>query len=167
MNNLIKIGKIVGIFGLKGEIKVSSEVLHFDKFTNIKDLKIINAKRKKNDLWIIKVENINDANVAEKVIGMELFAEKLNFPEKKNNEYYEFEAIGMSVVEHGNENEILGKIERIMNFPTCNLIIVKLKKSINRGNVIKDELFIDTRDIMNIENDIIKINPLNEVISVD
>lgn len=168
-DELIKIGKIISAFGIRGQLKVYSEVLNFDKIKNFyknksKDrIEFTKINKQKDDLWIVKVKEIEDRNDAENLVGTEIFTTKSNFF-KKNGEFFEFEVIGYNVFEEG-ANILIGNVENFMRFSHSKLMCIRLNnKSFKKGNTANGILYIDTRNIIKIENNSIIIKEIEKVI---
>lgn len=123
----ILVGKIVAPQGIRGEVRVQT-------FTNtpsdFKDLTIISNKFKSEDfkfvrtlpntnVIIVRINGVNDRNMAEALRGTELFVERNSLPPVKDGEYYQADLIGFSVVRDGN---VIGTVSCFQNFGAGDII---------------------------------------------
>lgn len=114
----IKIGKIVNVVGLKGEVKVynysdSSQV--YEETPEIyvgKNLTKIEKVRMQKNMVVLKLEGVNDRDAAEKLRGNELFITEDDLPELPEGQFYVRDLIGMTVKEE--EGSVLGKVTDVI-----------------------------------------------------
>ena len=123
--NYIIIGKITGVHGLHGNLKVSSHTESLDLYSKgaqllvrgsgIPDtcLTIKSASPHKKKI-LLKVDEISDITSAENLIGADIFIQRSKFPELEEGEYFWIDMIGLSVFSV--EGECLGRLASI--FPT-------------------------------------------------
>jgi len=117
---MIKIGKIVGTFGIKGEMKFQSYCDDFSSFLNVKkvfdgigkEYSLTYLKPHKN-IGILKFEGIEKIEEAELLRGKELFADKKDFV-LQYDEYFLSDIIGFSGEGLGGEQ--LGELKEIHQF---------------------------------------------------
>jgi 16S rRNA processing protein RimM len=128
MSKKILIGKIISAFGIKGEVKLISycgdplkifEYEAFDQNNNSvkfekRKKQTINFNKQKDAILIVKIEGINNRNQAEEIRGKEIFTNRNNFEETKENEFYEIDLIGLKVVDE--EMKEVGEVINIHNF---------------------------------------------------
>lgn len=128
MNNkkieLIEIGKIVGVFGIKGELKVTSESDFIDYryrvgakvfFSNQKEYTITSIRFHKGKI-LITINNIYDINQVLEYVGMTVYADKSDQPPINDNEYYVDDLVGHIV--YNTNNECLGEVIDIIEIPS-------------------------------------------------
>ena len=140
--NFLKIGKIVGIHGIKGNLKVFSNRESFDFFCCgnkvvikradgiEKYYRILWSKPHKKNLLVL-FENILSRNDAKKLLDAEVFIEKSMLPELDKDDYYWFQIIGLDV--YNEEGEYIGKVNSII--PTGSNDVYEVKDS-KDGNEI-------------------------------
>jgi 16S rRNA processing protein RimM len=103
------IGKIVGVHGIKGYVKVHCEAESFSVFAPghtviVRDSKggsrvmdIVDARRQgRKQLLLLK--GISDRNLAETLPGSDLLVEKSTLPDLEPDTYYWSDIAGMSVI---------------------------------------------------------------------
>ncbi len=104
---LLHVGKISGVFGIKGWVKVFSftgyreDILQYSpwqlkKNGVTKHVEIVTGQLQ-NQLVVAQLKGVDDRNVAEALIGWEIFIEKAQLPPVKENEYYWSDLIGLQV----------------------------------------------------------------------
>jgi 16S rRNA processing protein RimM len=128
------LGKIVGVHGIKGEVKIKSFTAvdkDIAKYGTLEDktatknfsLKVTGHSK---DLLRVKIMGIDDRTTAETLIGTELYAGRGVLPELKNEEvYYETDLIGLKVLDE-QKNEV-AKVIGFYNFGAGDILEIKLK----------------------------------------
>lgn len=166
-NSIINIGKIIGVIGIKGYLKVKIflseskiiEKLGLVSLDNEKKLLKVKFIREHKTNAIISIQNIDDRNKAETLIGKNIFINREQLPALKKNEYYLRDLIGMVV--KNLDNSRLGVAKNIKNFGSEDLIEVYQKNNkyfflpINKENIKNIDL----------KNKIILANPLKGIIN--
>ena len=123
---LLLIGKIVGVHGLKGNIKVYSyaeSISTYERsacvFVKAKDdtekSYAINWVKHHGRLILLSLKGIENRNDAESLTDSRLFIKQSKLPESDDGSYYWFDIIGLSVFT--DDNKYIGKVESI--FPTA------------------------------------------------
>jgi 16S rRNA processing protein RimM len=124
VKDLLEIGKIVRIHGLKGAVKVTSylesndivkklEEIRIDLDTGPQPLKIKKIRLDKKG-FLLELDGVESAEAAEKLIGREILIPSDQLDALPEGEYYWEDLIGLEV--RTEEGEFLGQIETI--FPT-------------------------------------------------
>lgn len=135
-NGFLPIGKIVGTHGVKGTIKVYSYVESLDLFKpgglvlirNPKGLEktyAIKWVKPHKRIILLSLEEIININLAETLIGSELFVEKAALPELEDGTYYWADIIGLSVFT--TDEKYLGRVESIIATGSNDVYVVKDK----------------------------------------
>lgn len=120
---MIKLGKIVGTFGIKGELKIypltnfKEMFLDFDYLflATEKDLlkvDVVKARIQKNTV-IILFDGIDSINQAQDFIGRDILIEESSLPELDETEEYVYKLLGMKV--YLENNELLGSISDVFD----------------------------------------------------
>ena len=133
-NGFLPIGKIVGAHGVKGTVKVYSYVESLDFFKpgglilirNPKGLKktyAIKWAKPHKRIILLSLEEIINLNLAEMLIGSELFVEKAALPELEDGTYYWADIIGLSVFT--TDEKYLGRVESIIATGSNDVYVVK------------------------------------------
>ncbi|MCI5745135.1 MAG: ribosome maturation factor RimM [Erysipelotrichaceae bacterium] len=164
------LGIIVGVFGIKGEVKVKSStdfakkrykkgniVTVYSPFLNIKETLTINNYRKSsNGLDIISFVNKENANDVEKYKGYQILIEKPN-EELASDQYYFADLYNCKVY---HEDKLIGEI--IDMFDGGSHIILRIKRD-NQKDLLYPfvDKFIKQVDI---ENKALYLNPIKGMI---
>lgn len=139
MNNtdMIQIGKIIGTFGIKGELKVYSES-DFVEYRFRKDAKIILISNKNkieckvssfryhNKNILIRINDFNDINLVEKYIGYDVYALADDEPDLEDDEYYIDDLVGMEAYDE--EDNLVGIVNDFIEVPQGYIMEIKGKK---------------------------------------
>ena len=131
---LLRVGKIVGIHGLDGKLKVYSfcesvDVFELGDFLLVKrtggrneTYKVNWAKPHKN-IVLLSLKGVNTPGAAEDLVGSVLFIERKYLPELEEDTYYWDDLVGLEVFHvHG---EYLGRVHSIMPTGSNDVYVVK------------------------------------------
>lgn len=128
------LGKIVGVHGIKGEVKVKSytaqdkDIAAYGELTDKKQERIFSLKviGHSKDLLRIKIKGIDDRTTAETLIGTELYASRGTLPELKVQDvYYETDLVGLKVLDE--QKHEVAKVVGFYNFGAGEILEIKLK----------------------------------------
>ncbi|MBI5643891.1 MAG: 16S rRNA processing protein RimM [Deltaproteobacteria bacterium] len=119
--DIIPVGKIIGLHGIKGEVKVFpyGDLDDFEWSTILITGKgeplSINVKRarKQRESLIFELEGISTRNDAEVLVGLEISVPKDELPELDEDEYYYFDLVGMEV--WTDDGKSLGRIKNVIS----------------------------------------------------
>ena len=126
------VGKIVGTFGNKGDVKVKAFIsppdylLEFDSIFvestsgNKQEFKVLRAKNHKN-ICIFTLEGVDTMDVAEDLSGLSIYVPNIEFKELQDNEYYYHELEGLNV--YAANGEQIGKVDHILKSGNDILVI--------------------------------------------
>ncbi len=172
MQKLEKIATIIGAFGIRGQVKIFSEVLELHKFkpflkdSNLNSVKFTSCNQHKGDIWLGKIEGIETCNQAESLINTELFAHQDEFPARRDG-YYNFQLINLQVLEE-NSLKNLGFVQNVLDFKHTKLLEIQLQDlNFSRGNISQNMLYIDIKEIISLENNTIIVKEITEIINAD
>ena len=132
--DILSIGKIAGVHGLAGNIKVYSyaESLTVFRPGTVLLVRYENGEEKTVSIkWVkphtktvlLSLKEIENRTQAEALVGCELFIEKKSLPEPEDGDYYWFDIIGLSVFTV--EGEFIGRVASIMPTGSNDVYIVK------------------------------------------
>ena len=128
----ISVGKISGVFGVKGGIKIFSftdpreNVLTYSpwmlkKGNEVKEVKLQNGQRQGKSI-VASLEGITDRDQAAELIGWEILIDKHQLPKADAGEYYWRDLIGLNVVtQQGVE---LGIVKSMMETGANDVLVV-------------------------------------------
>jgi 16S rRNA processing protein RimM len=128
----ILIGKIVGLSGLKGSLRVNSYAekpedlgtFHQYHTQEGKVLDLLKLVSVKGSLAILNFKGIKTSEEAEKLIGLELFITRDQLPELPEGEFYYEDLIGSEVFFESGERA--GEVLTLYNYGASDLMEVLL-----------------------------------------
>lgn len=149
-NELIHVGEISGVFGIKGWVKVFSltdpreNILDYSpwvlkKGNQVKEVILSNGKRQGKSV-VACIEGLSDRDEAATYSGWEILIKKSQLPKSENGEYYWADLVGLQVDTEDGFN--LGKIDHLIE-TGANDVLVIIKEDEERlipfiqGQVIK------------------------------
>ena len=128
----LPLGRIVGVFGVKGWVKVESYTDPREAILNYPEWRLdrpetgshrVMAGRKHGRQVVASLEHIEDRDVARQFVGATISVPRAALPELKPREYYRADLIGLRVVnEQGLE---LGRVERFIDTPAHAVMVVR------------------------------------------
>lgn len=133
MNKYLELGQIVNVKGLKGEVKINSFTDDNTKFERISKI-FLKTKNEvseyhiekvgynKNQI-ILKLENIDTIEEAEKLRNSYILVEKNVFGKLPEGTYYIADLIGLDVFTENDEH--LGKVDDIFNTGSNDVYVIK------------------------------------------
>ncbi|MFH2061133.1 MAG: ribosome maturation factor RimM [Pseudomonadota bacterium] len=119
------IGKVTGVHGLNGNLKVWSFAQSIDTFSSKKNVllqsedgqsknyTILNALPHKKGV-LLSLDGVNTRELAENLVGHEIIIDRKQLPEPEENSWYWQDLIGLEVIDE--HRGYIGKITEI--FPT-------------------------------------------------
>ncbi len=151
MNNqsAIIIGKIVATHGIKGWLVIQSfsypseNIKNYNTFLKMSDknnyIKIINLKLMPKKI-IIQLENYNDINDSEKIVGKDIFIDVSEIPDLNDGEYYWKDIEGLEV--YTTQDYYLGTVDFIFNNGANDVLAVKKNQSFQYIPYIREHINI-------------------------
>lgn len=128
----ICLGAIVGVHGIRGEVKVKSfsdDEKNLVRYGEVCDecgnktfsLKIVGHSK---DLLRVKIKGVDDRTTAETLIGTGFYIKRNSLPELKDDEFYHTDLIGLNA--QNKNGDILGKVNALYNFGAGDILEVRL-----------------------------------------
>ncbi len=127
--DILPIGKIIGVHGIKGEIKVMPygdldglawNAVYIAGKEGAYGIKRI---RPHKGLYIVELEGISTRDEAGNLTGREVSVPKEDVPPPKDDEYYYFDLIGMEV--WTDDGRLLGRIVNIIETGSNDVLEIK------------------------------------------
>ncbi len=121
-NDKILVGKIVAPQGVRGEVRVQTYTEHptdlqkmsvTSKNLGTGAFHFVRRLNPTSNMIIARIDGVADRNAAETLRGTELFIDRDSLPELGDNEYYQTDLIGFTVLRGG---KILGTLDGFQNF---------------------------------------------------
>ena len=131
-DNKICLGAVVGVHGIRGEVKVKSfsdderNLTRYGEVTNEAgdkkfSLKIVGHSK---ELLRVKIKGIDDRNTAETLVGTAFYINRDLLPDLKEDEFYHTDLIGLEV--KNSNGDIIGEVNALYNFGAGDIIEIKL-----------------------------------------
>ncbi len=133
-DGLLTIGKVVGVHGVRGVIKIISHAASDAVFTSGGALLIhppdnamrpcdIEWVRPRKRLILASVKGIRDRNQAEALVGADIFIRRADLPACEEDAYYWVDLIGLTVAT--TEDAYLGELTAILETGGNDVYVVK------------------------------------------
>ena len=174
MRNYFRIGKIISIHAIKGEVKIfptTDDIKRFDKLDkfyivdsdnagddDFKDLSLYEKETVKylKNTVVLKIKSIDSIEMATKYIGKNLYVDRDSAVGLSLNEYYVMDLIGLKAI--CNEKEV-GKVVDIMKTKANDIVVV----SFNAKEVLVP-MVDDYIEAIDLDNALIKFKGLEGLI---
>ena len=147
VNSVVVIGKIVATHGIKGWVVIQSysypsqNIKNYNTYLHIKNskeyIKIINLKTMPKKT-IIKIENYDDVNTSESLVGQNIFIESSDIPALKKGEYYWKDIEGLEV--YTTKDSYIGSVDFIFNNGANDILAIKQNKELVYIPYINDRI---------------------------
>lgn len=127
----IMMAEIVGVHGIKGEVKLISHASSPDILVKLGPLSDekgvrqfeITSLHPHKTHYITRLKGIDDRTQAEKLRGTKLYIERSKFPELDDGEYYQADLIGFDVLDKSGTR--LGAVVSFENFGAGELLQIR------------------------------------------
>lgn len=134
LDNFIQVGKIGRPKGTKGLLRLhcflndNRDINQFQKFY-LEDETIIKVKLVSFDSKspLVTINDISDRNQIERYVNQYIYLHKEKLSPTDENEFYFHDLEGLDVVDQ--QNEIVGKVESVVNFGAGDLLEIYFLKS--------------------------------------
>ena len=132
-DDLIVIGKIYSVHGVRGEVKVYSftdpvaNLLQYKSWTlrregSVKQVELVSGRG--NDKFLVaKLKGLDDREEARLLAGFEICVPRNLFPELTSGEYYWYQLEGLKVFDQA--GQLLGKIDHLLETGANDVMVVK------------------------------------------
>ncbi len=132
MNNFICIGKVLKPQALKGEVKISANTRDINSYLSYEHLYLgrehqkyaIEKCRIQDDFVVAKLENVDDANTAEKLRNEDVYIDDSQLAVLPEDEFYIQDLIGLDVFSINGET-YLGQVAAVDNFSSADIVTIE------------------------------------------
>jgi 16S rRNA processing protein RimM len=130
----VVVGRVVGVFGLRGDVKVAASVFELqpgvrltgrDREGTERELLVKTVRPAKGHLRVL-FEGIEDVTAAEGLRGVTLHASAAALPPLPANAYREIDLVGMRVTDA--RLGVLGEVVGIAHYPGSDMLVVGPKR---------------------------------------
>ena len=164
--NLLEIGLLLGVHGIKGEVKLKSyteipeNIFSYKDFYTENSNKPINLKfvRKVKQNLICKIENITTRNDAEKLRGLKLLIKRDQLSTLADDEFYQVDLLGFQV--YNLNRDSLGEIITFNDFGGG--LLIEVKKNDKKfylpmsSDFLEDINYVEREVVLNLDLNFIK-----------
>jgi 16S rRNA processing protein RimM len=132
-DDLIVVGKIYSVHGVRGEVKVYSftdpvaNLLQYKSWTlrregSVKQVELVSG-RGSDKFLVAKLRGLDDREEARLLAGYEICVPRNLFPELTAGEYYWYQLEGLNVIDQA--GQLLGKIDHLLETGANDVMVVK------------------------------------------
>ncbi|MES2819648.1 MAG: ribosome maturation factor RimM [Pseudomonadota bacterium] len=132
-DDLMVIGKIVSVHGVRGEVKVFSftdpidNLLDYPHWTLRRDGEVrqveLGSGRLQNKVLVAKLKGLDDREEARLLAGFEICVPRSLLPDLTDGEYYWYQLIGLKVIDP--LGQLLGRIDHLLETGANDVMVVK------------------------------------------
>jgi len=156
-DSLMTIGKVTGVHGLKGNLKIWSFAESVDTFGKGRQIHLKSEHEERGEIYtiltssarkkgvLINLEHVNTLELAEELIGKEILISKDQLPEIEENAWYWQDLYGLTVIDTVQGK--LGTIERIFPTNANDMLVVTEKNGKSEILIPMHEHFIVSVDL--------------------
>lgn len=130
---LVVLGKIVGVHGIRGAVKLYSHtdplgnVLDYPQWTlrrgsEIRTATFVDA-RVQGRILVVRLKGMNDRNQALELVDFEVCVPRDALPQLDEGEFYWHQLVGLQVVTL--EGQLLGRVDHLLETGSNDVIVVK------------------------------------------
>lgn len=150
-NKFVVVGKIAGVYGVKGQLKIHSYTSPEQNILNYKPLYwkindewqlmplVSNSLKKLGKNIVFSLENCIDRDEAKKYYFIEIATKRTNLPSLADNEYYWTDLYGLevyTVFRDQDSPEYLGIVDHIMETGANDVLVVNKPESAKGAHLI-------------------------------
>ena len=174
MRKFLRIGKIISLHGIKGEVKIFPTTDDVKRFDELKEFYILKDDDAEDEAFngeepyesqgvkyikntcILKIKGFDKIEDSNKFVGSNIYVDRTNAVELKNNEYYIVDLIGLKCYK---DDTLIGNVKDIMKTKANSILVVDYNKKDLLIPMVSD--FIENVDI---DKSIIKIKTIEGLI---
>ena len=131
---LVNVGRITGVFGIKGWLKVKSATEPEGNIVNyspwfiktahgVKEVEIDDFQFRPQGL-IVHIKGVDDRDAAELYTRSDVAVRLEQLPELDDEEFYWHQLIGLSVVDASDEHQVIGVVKTLMETGANDVLVV-------------------------------------------
>lgn len=165
--NMLEIGKITSVFGIKGEVKVQPwcdspellcefDTLYWKSGTPV----VIERSRVQKNMVIMKIEGTDDADAAQKLRNRVLYMDRADV-ELEEGSYFIADLIGLTVSD-SRTGEVYGTLCDVTETGANDVYHIKTES----GSQLLIPAIPEVIDLVDIEQGIMKITPLDGLFDI-
>ena len=135
MGDDVVVGRILGTFGVSGEVKLAAAdpealtpglAIRLLPEGGAELSSVVEAIRPHQRAFVARLRGLADADAAHRVRGATIVAARSDLPKLADHHYREADLCGMQVVDANLGG--LGEVQEIRRYPSCDMLVVGEKK---------------------------------------
>jgi 16S rRNA processing protein RimM len=160
----VALGRIVGVFGLAGWLKVQSytepveaildyPVWMLEAPAGLTAHRVCTGRRQKRQV-VAQLESIGDRDAAQRWVGATIFVSRAELPPLEPREHYRDDLIGLTV--RGADGVVLGRVDHFIDGPAYALMVVRGEREhwvpatpvyLRRVDIAQGEVHVDWKPL--------------------
>lgn len=134
----IVLGRITGVFGIKGWLKVASYTDPIEAILNYRHWQLeqraarrtatVREGQRHGRQVIVHLESLDDRDAAAKLVGAEICVERASLPPLAEREFYRTDLIGLTV--RNQDGTELGKVDYFLDLPAHAVMVVRGEREV-------------------------------------
>ena len=131
--DLIVVGKIFSVHGVRGEVKVYSftdpieNLLDYRNWTlrregSVKQVELVSGRSNKKEL-VAKLKGLDDRDEARLLSGYEICISRSLLPNLTDDEYYWYQLVGLKVINQ--DEQLFGTVDHLLDTGANDVVVVK------------------------------------------
>ncbi|MBF8779849.1 ribosome maturation factor RimM [Pseudomonas fulva] len=132
-DELIVVGKIFSVHGVRGEVKVYSftdpieNLLDYPRWTLrhegvVKQVELVNGRPSQKGL-VVKLKGLDDRDEARLLSGYDICVKRSLLPNLTDGEYYWYQLVGLQVVNQ--DEQLFGKVDHLLETGANDVLVVR------------------------------------------
>ncbi|AMA44963.1 ribosome maturation factor RimM [Pseudomonas monteilii] len=132
-DDLIVVGKIFSVHGVRGEVKVYSftdpieNLLDYPRWTLrhegvVKQAELVSGRPSQKGL-VVKLKGLDDRDEARLLSGYDICVERSLLPNLTDGEYYWYQLVGLSVINQ--DEHLFGKVDHLLETGANDVLVVR------------------------------------------
>ena len=174
MRNYLRIGKIISLHGIKGEVKIFPTTDDVKRFDYLKKFYIVDSDDADDSLFsdinfyetegvkyikntcILKIKGLNKIEDSSKFIGKSMYVERSDAIKLDTNEFYIVDLIGLKCYK---DQEFIGNVNDIMKTKANSILVIDYK-----GKDVLVPMVSDFIEQIDIDKALVRIKTLEGLI---
>ncbi len=131
--DLVVLGKITSVHGVRGEVKIYSftdpidNLLDYRRWTlrrdgEVKQMELVNG-RLQGKVLVAKLKGLDDREVARTYAGFEICVPREQLPDLDEGEFYWYQLVGLNVIDM--QGQLLGRLDHLLETGANDVMVVK------------------------------------------
>lgn len=132
-DDLVVLGKITSVHGVRGEVKVYSftdpidNLLDYQHWTLKRDAEVrqmeLVSGRLQGKVLVAKLKGLDDREVARTYAGFEICVPREQLPDLEDGEFYWYQLVGLKVIDM--QGQLLGRLDHLLETGANDVMVVK------------------------------------------